>query len=126
MPHSRTVDSHGVLITRLTGTVTLDDLISLQNEMTGYAKDEEFYELVVHEKDMKILQKSSESIISADNMNKIFKTFKRAGIAFVTQHDYVYGLCRQLQMRTENEYIQLCVFRDEETAINWLHEIKEK
>lgn len=126
MPHTRNLDSHGVLITRLTGTVTLDDLIDLQNDMPGYAKDEEYYEMVVHEENIKISQDTNESMISANNMKRIFKGFKRAAIAFVTDHDLVFGLCRQLQMRIENEYIQLCVFRNEETAIQWLHEIKEQ
>ena len=126
MPHTRTLDSNGVLITRLTGAVTLDDLIVLQNDMPGYAKDEEFYEMVVHEENMQILQDTNESMVSANNMKRIFKGFKKAAIAFVTDHDLVFGLCRQLQMRLENEYIQLCVFRDEKTALQWLHEIKEQ
>lgn len=126
MPHTRSLDSHGVLITRLTGTVTLDDLISLQNDMPAYAQDKEFYELVVHEQNMNILQNSSESIASAGNMKRVLGNFKKAAIAFVTSHDLVFGLCRQLQMRLENEYIQLCVFRNEETAVNWLHEIKDQ
>ena len=126
MPHTRKLDSHGVLITRLTGTITLDDLIILQNEMPRYAEDDEFYELVVHEQNMEILQNTDESIASANNMKRILKEFKKAAIAFVTNHDLVYGLCRQLQMRLENEYIQLCVFRNEETALKWLHEIKEE
>jgi hypothetical protein len=58
-------------------------------------------------------------------MKSLFKGFKKAAIAFVTDHDPVFGLCRQLQMRIENEYIQLCIFRNEETAMHWLHEIKE-
>ena len=124
MPYTRNCDSHGVLITRLNGKVTLQDLIALQNGMPGYEKDGEYYELVVHEDDMEILQNTNESMVSADNMKRIFKGFKRAAIAFVTDHDLVYGLCRQLQMRIENEFIQLYVFRDEESAINWLHEVK--
>lgn len=126
MPYTRKVDSHGVLITRLSGVVTIDDLIGLQNEMPDYAKDGEFFEMVVHEEDMEIMQDSNESKISANNMKRIFNNFKRAAVAFVTDHDLIYGICRQLQMRIENEYIELCVFRNEETAINWLHEIKEK
>ena len=126
MPHTRNLDSHGVLITRLTGTVTLDDLIALQNDMPGYAKDEEYYEMVVHEENMELSQDTNESMVSANNMKRVFKGFKKAAIAFVTDHDLVFGLCRQLQMRIENEYIQLCVFRNEKTAIQWLHEIKEQ
>ena len=125
MPHSRNFDSHGVLITRLTGLVTMDDIIVLQNDMQAYAKDGEFYEMVVHEGNMDLLQDANESMLSANNMKRIFKDFKRAAIAFVADHDFVYGLCRQLQMRLENEFIQLCVFRDENTAVKWLHEIKE-
>ena len=126
MPFTRNIDSQGVLITRLTGTVTFQDLIALQNDMPNYAKDEEFFELVVHEENMEILQDSNQSVASADNIKRVLKGFKRAAIAFVTNRNLVYGLCRQLQMRIENEFIQLCVFRNEETAIKWLHEIKGK
>ena len=125
MPHTRTLDAQGVLITRLTGTITLDELISLQNEMSDYAQDEKFYELVVHEENMEILQSSNESIASANNMKRVLKKFKKAAIAFVAGNDLAFGLCRQLQMRLENECLQLSVFRDEETALKWLYEIKD-
>jgi len=124
MPHSRHVDLHGVLITKLTGVVTLNDLLELQNELHRYVCDEEVYELVVHQEDMEILQTSQESSASAENVHNVLKGLKKAAIAFVSNSDLVYGLCRQLQIRVENEHIQLCVFRTEETALKWLHEIK--
>lgn len=124
MPHDRHVDSHGVVITRLTGVVTLNESIEIQNELGNYVRDEEIYELVIHPDNSKIVQNTNESIISSDNVQKVLKKFKKGAIAFVADNDYIYGICRQLQMRVDNEHIQLCVFRTEETALKWLYEIK--
>lgn len=124
MPHSRHVDSNGILITKLTGVVTLNESIKIQNEMENYVRDEEIYELVIHPGNSKILQNSNESIVSSDNVQKNLEKFKKGAIAFVSKNDYIYAICRQLQMRVENERIQLCVFRTEETALKWLYEIK--
>jgi hypothetical protein len=124
MPCYRYVDSHGVLITKLTGVVTLNESIKIQNELEGYVRDGEIYELVIHPENSKILQDTNESIISADNVQKILGKLRKGAIAFVSNNDYIYAICRQLQMRVENEHIQMCVFRTEETALRWLYEIK--
>jgi hypothetical protein len=124
MPHSRHVDPNGILITMLTGVVTLDELIEVQKELVNYVRDEEIYELVIHPDDSEIIQNVNESILSAENVQKILRKIKKGAIAFVSNNDYVYGLCRQLQMRVENDRFQLCVFRTEETALKWLCEIK--
>ena len=124
MPHSRHVDPDGIVITRFTGSVTLDELIEIQNELVNYARDGEIYELVIHPDDILLIQNPDESVISADNVLKITKKLKKGAIAFVADNDFIYGVCRQLQMRVENEYFQLSVFRTEETALRWLNEIK--
>jgi len=45
-------------------------------------------------------------------------------MAFVSNRNYVFGILRQREMRVENEFVQLCVFRSEETALKWLNEMK--
>jgi len=120
MPYSRYVDADGVLITKLSGVVTLKELIELENELHSYVRDEEIYELVVHPDDVDMVLNNNESIISADNVKGALMGLRRGAIAFVSNSSYVFGLCRQLEMRAENEFIQLRVFRSEETALKWL------
>lgn len=124
MPHIRHVDSSGILITRFTGVVTLEELIAIQNELENYACDGEIYELVLHPDDSELLQNMDESIASAENVKKRLGKIKKGAIAFVANNDFIYGILRQLQMRVENEYIHLSAFRTEETALKWLREIK--
>lgn len=124
MPHSRHVDADGILITTMSGVVPLKEVIELQNEILSYVRDEEFYELVLHPDDADMELDSNESIISADNVKRVLKKLRKAAIAFVSNKDYIFGLCRQLEIRVENEFIQMCVFRTEETALQWLLEIK--
>ena len=71
MPYSRYVNADGVLITKLSGVVTLKELIELQNELHSYIRNEEIYELVVHPDGIELAQNSNESIISADNVKRV-------------------------------------------------------
>ena len=124
MPHSRYVDADGILITKLSEVVTLKELTELENELPSYVRDGELYELVIHPDNVELVQNSNESIISADNLKKALKGVRKAAMAFVSNRNYVFGILRQLEMRVENEFVQLCVFRSEETALKWLHEMK--
>ena len=124
MPHSRNVDENGILITKLSGNVLLKELMELQNELYQYADNDEIYEMVIHPDSVEVKQDSNESIISADNVKSVMEKFKKGAIAFVANRDYVFGILRQLQMRVQNEFIQMTVFRNEETALKWLIEMK--
>jgi hypothetical protein len=124
MPHSREVDEDGILITTLSGTIPIKELVELQNELPSYACNDEIYELVLHPHDRETSQSSDEAIVLADNVRRVMKKFKKGAIAFVASRDYVFATLRQLQMRVENEYIQMAVFRTEETARKWLLEMK--
>lgn len=124
MPHTRYVDADGILITKLSGAIPLGELIELQNGLLSYVQNGEVYELVIHPDDVQLLQSTTESEVSAENVKKILKEIRRAAIAFVTNRNFIFGLLRQLEMRVENEFIQMCVFRSEETALKWLNEMK--
>ena len=124
MPHSRFVDADGVLITTLSGVVTLKEMIEIEDELRSYVRGEDIYELVLHSDDVEIALDRNESITSADHFKSILNELRKGAIAFVSDRDFIFGLCRQLQMRVENEFIQMCVFPSEETARKWLLEIQ--
>ena len=124
MPHSRFVDADGVLITTLSGVVTLKEMIELEDELRSYVHGEDVYELVLHSDDVEITLDRNESIISANHIKSILNEFRNGAIAFVSDKDFIFGLCRQLQIRAQNEFIQMCVFPTEETARKWLLEMK--
>lgn len=124
MPYSRCVDNDGILITTISGSVTLKELIELQNDIPNYFQNDEIYELVIHQNDTEMVQDSKESEISADNVRRVMQKYKRGAIAFVASGDFIFGILRQLQMRTENELIQMAVFRNEETALKWILELR--
>ena len=92
--------------------------------MHNYVIDGEIYELFVHSSDLEMHWSSSEALVSADTFINTLKRLKKAAIAFVSDNNFVFGICRQLQMRVENEFIQMCVFRNEDTAHSWLLELK--
>ena len=123
MPYSRCVDNDGILTTTISGSVTLKELIELQNDLPNYFKNDEIYELVIHQYDTELIQDREESEISADNVKKVLQKYKRGAIAFVASGDFIFGILRQLQLRAENEFIQMAVFRNEETALKWLLEL---
>ena len=124
MPHSRFVDADGILITTLSGVVTLKEMIEIEDELRSYVHGEDIYELVLHSDDVEIALDANESITSADHFKSILNELRKGAIAFVSDRDFVFGLCRQLQIRAQNEFIQMCVFSTEETARKWLLEIQ--
>jgi hypothetical protein len=122
--HSRYVDTDGNLVTIIFGNVTLDEIKGLQDELTGYLNNGELYELVIHKEGVKMNLNSLDAIDSADNLRKIMRVIKKAALAFVSDENFVFGLCRQLQIRSENDFSQICVFRTEDTARKWLNEMR--
>lgn len=124
MPYSRKLDDQGILITTFSGDVRVNESIELQNELVNYSHNGEIYELVLHPDGVNIEQNIKDSEASAENARSAMKKLKRGAIAFVSNSDYAFGILRQLQMRVENDFIQMAVFRNEETARKWLLEMK--
>jgi hypothetical protein len=124
MPHSRFIDADGILITTLSGLVTMKELIELEWGLPSYIRDESFYELILHSDDVKVVIDRDESTTSSNTLKIVIEGLKKGAIAFVSDRDYIFALCRQLEMRVDNERIQVRVFRTEETARKWLHEIR--
>ena len=124
MAHSRYVDADGNLVTTIFGSVTIDEIKGLQDELLEYLSNGELYELVIHKDGVRMNLNSQDATASADNVRKIMRGIKKAAIAFVSNENFVFGLCRQLQIRAENDYFQMCVFRTEDTARKWLNEMR--
>jgi len=124
MPYSRFVDSDGILITTLSGVVTLKELIQLEYDLTSYIKDGCIYELVIHSDDVEVLIGKNDYNNSSQTLKIVMNELKKGAIAFVSKKDYIFGICRRMQILVENELVQINVFRNEETARKWLHEMK--
>jgi hypothetical protein len=122
--HSRYVDTDKNLVTIIFGNVTLDEIKGLQDELLAYLSNGELYELVIHKDGVRMNLSSQDATASADNIRKVMKEIKKAAIAFVSDENFVFGLCRQLQIRVENDFVQMCVFRTEDTARKWLNEMR--
>lgn len=124
MPRSRFIDADGILITTLRGVVTLKEITELVAETQNYINGDELFELVLHSDDVAITVGSRESEIAADTLKTTLQMVRRGAMAFVSNKDFVFGICRQLQMRVESKFLQICVFRTEETARAWLQEMR--
>ena len=124
MAHSRHIDDDGIIVTTIFGAVTLDEIIGLQNELPSFLRDNGIYELIIHKTGVNMGLDSQDANASADNLKKIMTGIKKAALAFVSGDDFIFGLCRQLQIRVENDFVQMCVFRTEDTARTWLNEMR--
>jgi hypothetical protein len=124
MAHSRSVDADGMLITVLSGVVTLEELMELEKELPRYMHEGSIYELVLHSDDIEISINRYKANSSAKTVKEVMKGIRKGAIAFVSDRDYIFGLCRRMEMLVENERIKISVFRSEETARKWLHEMR--
>ena len=104
--------------------MTIEEIKKLQDELHSYLHDGEIYELVIHKPGTMMNLDMDDANESADNIRKVMRDINRGAIAFVSDEDLVFGLCRQLQIRVGNDFVQMCVFRSEETALIWLNEMK--
>ena len=94
------------------------------DDLTVYVEGDEIYDLVIHADDTSFRLEPDDIAILVNRVKEVLKVYKRGAIAFVSTDDLMFGICRQIQIQIENEFIQVCVFRTVQTAMNWLHEIK--
>jgi hypothetical protein len=124
MSHSRHIDDDGNLVTIISGAVSIGEIVDLQNDLLNHSHNGEIYELIIHKHGVSMNLNSQDAVTSADNLKKNMKNITKGALAFVSDEDFVFGLCRQLQIRVENDYVQMCVFRTEDTARTWLNEMR--
>ena len=123
MPYTRSIDPDGFLLTKISGTATFQEFCKLQEELGGYMREGDVYELVLHADDMEGITDNAEIRSSAYNMS-VLKGPGKAFIAFVCTTNFSFGICRQLVLQIENEFTCARVFRTEDPARKWLHEMR--
>ena len=124
MSHTRHVDTDGNLVTNISGVVNIDEIVGLQNDLCNYVRNGAIYELIIHDHGVSMNLDSKDAVTSADNLKRVMQKITKGALAFVSDEDFVFGLCRQLQIRVDNDFIQMCVFRTEDTARTWLNEMR--
>ena len=124
MKYSRSLDTRNILITTLSGTITQKDAFRVVDDLPVYADGDEIYDLVIHADDTSFCLEPDEVVMLVNRVKEVLEAYTRGAIAFVSTDDLLFGICRQIQIQIENEFIQVCVFRTVQTAMNWLHEIK--
>ena len=84
----------------------------------------EIYEIVIHEDDLSIDVNDTQIISIRDKVKSTFVNYKKGALAFVANTDFIFGLCRQLEIMMENVNIAVSVFRSEELARQWIKEMQ--
>ena len=118
------IDS-GIVKTTIDGVMDLDMSLSSLNDLRNFVHENRLFEAVIHTENASIDVSYNEVGPLITKALEIFNNLDAGAIAFVTDDDTIFGLCRQLQMQLENDKVQVTVFRREQTAMNWLQEIKD-
>ncbi len=125
MKISRYREPSGLILTHFGGRHTYDDAINALEELNQMTEGSSvIYEIVVHDDDIKI-EVSEEQITSLrGKVRRAFLKYTKGALAFVANSDFVFGLCRQLELMMDNANIVVSVFRSEELARRWIKEIQ--
>ena len=125
MKISRDVEPTGLIVTHFGSRHTYDDAIDALNELVEITRgSSEVYEIIIHEHDLEIDVSDKHITELRGKVKSTFNEYTKGALAFVASADYIFGLCRQLQMMIENECIAASVFRTEELARKWITEMQ--
>ncbi len=122
--HREKLDS-GIVKTTIDGIMNLELSLSSLDDLTRYINNNRLFEAVIHTKNAGINVSYDEATPLITKAQEIFNSLEAGAVAFVADTDMMFGLCRQLQLQLESEKMQLAVFRKEESAMQWLQEIKD-
>ena len=125
MKISRQQEPSGLVLTRFGGNHSTEDALDALTELVQMTeKSGQVYEIVVHEDDFTIDLGDEQIIDIRERVRLAFTNYKKGGLAFVSNKDLIFGLCRQLGLMMDNENIAVAVFRTEELARKWIEEIQ--
>lgn len=124
MPYSREQLPTGIVKTQIKGVMGHKQSLDSLNDLYSYVNDKKLYELVVHEQGSAVDVGYEEAAVIVSRAKELFSSLDAGAIAFVSDDDLIFGLCRQLQMQINNK-VQIAVFRNESTAVQWLAELKQ-
>ena len=118
----RVVD--GVVQTIVEGCMTVDGCVNSIRELDGFIADNRLYEMVIYRPGVTAdLEFNHQTRIMREAI-EMLSPLDHCAVAFVADLDFVYGMCRQLQLQIENDRILMSVFRTEATAWAWINEMR--
>ena len=125
MKISRYREPSGLILTHFGNRHTYDDAIQALNELVDLTRgSSEIYEIVIHEDDLSIDVSETQITSIRDKVKSTFINYKKGALAFVANTDFIFGLCRQLEIMMDNANIAVSVFRSEELARQWIKEMQ--
>lgn len=124
MGYERRFEADGVLVTNGSGKIHLPDIIEAMEGLVDITNKKEIYGIIDY-------HQVSELNLSVQEMNLLIKRLKKAltifnqgAIAFISDRDSVYGVCRAIQIQLESEQMQMNVFRSLKNARTWIKKKK--
>lgn len=124
MVYQRELLESGIVKTTIDGVMDVEKSLSSLDDLSKYVQNNRLFEVAIHTDNASIDVSYEDVAPIVEKALEIFNNLKVGAIAFVSNNDVMFGLCRQLQLQLVNDKVQITVFRNEETAIRWLTEIK--
>jgi hypothetical protein len=125
MKISRFREPSGLILTHFGRRHTFDDAMGALNELVEITSgSSEIYDIVIHEDDLEIDLSGNQMVDLRERVKETFRKYQRGALAFVANADFVFGLCRQLELMMGSDSIAVSVFRTEELARKWINEMQ--
>lgn len=98
----------------------LENSLSSLNDLSRYVTNNRLFEIVIHTENAGVNVAYDDIAPLIAKANEIFSGLDAGAIAFVAANDMLFAQCRQLQLQLESEKVPVCVFREEQPAIEWI------
>ena len=98
MPYNRTMGSDGILVTTVSGSAGSRMNSEMVSDLPNHFPGDRIYELVVIDAGTEVKLEFNASFDSITEVRRILGRYRHGAIAFVSEQDVIFGLCRQLQM----------------------------
>jgi hypothetical protein len=120
MPYSYEIsESEQVVVIRGTNHISLDDSLTLINEIASSQNFKREYKMLVDVRNMKNVPSPSEVKAFASALGQLRDKFQ-SSIAVVVAGELNFGMARMTSIYAELEQIRMRVFYDYEDACKWL------
>jgi hypothetical protein len=123
MAYTRKRLPNGIVETTVSGEIGVSESKASVKDLASFVIDGTLYECVIHSDDANIEVSYDQGSSVVSEASALFNSLRSGAIAFVAESPLVFGLCRQLQMRLDNNLVHLAVFKKRETALLWLEEM---
>ncbi|MBN1379148.1 MAG: hypothetical protein JXA04_07910 [Gammaproteobacteria bacterium] len=118
-------ESDECVVIRISGQAGYKEIVNFLDEIRKEtSRCPEIYELIICSQDLHVELSSDLAQLVADRLLENLRAHESGALAFVCGSDHVFGLCRQLGMRVENDQMLVDVFRTESEARDWLLKLR--